>query len=167
MKARSESISSIAQLDLNNGATAELEALAAAGVGPNKYVPTQEWVSSWQKGLPLDPVLVAISELLPKVQALQDPKSSGPSTAVIGLLHSASLADVLPPCGPVVPRRFQWSLASHVWLTSLLWGDIYVAGLSASGGWINTSVKLFGVRQAPVKGAREQVGRVLKMIGVV
>lgn len=28
----------------------EIMKVAAAGVGPNKYVPTQEWVSSWQKG---------------------------------------------------------------------------------------------------------------------
>lgn len=28
----------------------ELIKIAAAGVGPNGYVPTQEWVSSWQKG---------------------------------------------------------------------------------------------------------------------
>lgn len=28
----------------------ELMAVAAAGVGPNNYIPTQEWVSSWQKG---------------------------------------------------------------------------------------------------------------------
>ena len=28
----------------------ELMKVAAAGVGPNAYVPTQEWVSSWQKG---------------------------------------------------------------------------------------------------------------------
>ena len=28
----------------------ELMKVAQAGVGPNRYVPTQEWVSSWQKG---------------------------------------------------------------------------------------------------------------------
>lgn len=28
----------------------ELLRIADAGVGPNGYVPTQEWVSSWQKG---------------------------------------------------------------------------------------------------------------------
>ena len=28
----------------------ELLRMASAGVGPNNYVPTQEWVSSWQKG---------------------------------------------------------------------------------------------------------------------
>ena len=28
----------------------ELMKVALAGVGPNSYIPTQEWVSSWQKG---------------------------------------------------------------------------------------------------------------------
>lgn len=28
----------------------ELMKVAEAGVGPNSYIPTQEWVSSWQKG---------------------------------------------------------------------------------------------------------------------
>ena len=28
----------------------ELMKVAQAGVGPNRYVPTQEWVASWQKG---------------------------------------------------------------------------------------------------------------------
>ena len=28
----------------------ELLKVALAGVGPNGYIPTQEWVSSWQKG---------------------------------------------------------------------------------------------------------------------
>ena len=28
----------------------ELLRIADAGVGPNGYIPTQEWVSSWQKG---------------------------------------------------------------------------------------------------------------------
>jgi hypothetical protein len=54
--------------------------------------------------LPLDPVLVAISELLPKIQ---ETKVGGPSIKVINLLKGVSLADVLPPVQPVVPRRFQ------------------------------------------------------------
>jgi hypothetical protein len=29
----------------------ELMRVAQSGVGPNGYIPTQEWVSSWQKGL--------------------------------------------------------------------------------------------------------------------
>ncbi|KAK8864156.1 hypothetical protein IAR55_001402 [Kwoniella newhampshirensis] len=144
----------------------ELIKVAQAGVGPNGYVPTQEWVSSWQKGLPLDPVLVAISELLPKIQESQ-PRVGAPSSKVINILKGFSLSEVLPPAPPIVPRRFQWSSASCVWFTSLLWGDIYVAGLTSIGIWRDTTVRLFGVKQAPVKGRGVQVGRVLKMIGVV
>ncbi|EEB98573.1 hypothetical protein MPER_01895, partial [Moniliophthora perniciosa FA553] len=44
----------------NNGS---LERLAASGVGRNGFVPTQEWVASWQQGLPLDIVMLTISEL--------------------------------------------------------------------------------------------------------
>jgi hypothetical protein len=145
----------------------ELMQVASAGVGPNGYVPSQEWVTSWQKGLPLDPVLVAISELLPKIQDSQPPRTGGPSAKVFNILKGLSLADVLPPAPPMVPRKFQWSPQSCVWLTSLLWGDIYVAGLQALGVWKDTTVRLFYVKQAPVKSRGPQVDRVLKMIGVV
>lgn len=166
----------------------ELMKIAAAGVGPNGYVPTQEWVSSWQKGyvasffsstppphpanhttlnsLPLDPVLVAISELLPKIQETQ-PLVGAPSEKVFNILKGVELGDVLPPAPPVMPRRFQWSPASSIWLTSLLWGDIYVAGLTSIGAWKDTQVRLFGIKQAPVRGRGAQVNRVLKMMGVV
>lgn len=145
----------------------ELLKVAAAGVGPNGYVPTQEWVSSWQKGLPLDPVLVAISELLPRFQDSQPATRGGPSPKVFNLLKDATLTDVLPPAPPVVPRRFLWSPQSCVWLSSLLWGDIYIAGLTnPTGVWRDTTVRLFGVKQAPSKRG-VQVDRVLKMIGVV
>ena len=43
MRERSASQSTLA-------AENELHRLAMSGIGPNGYVPTQEWVSSWQKG---------------------------------------------------------------------------------------------------------------------
>jgi len=58
--------------------------------------------------LPLDPVLVAISELLPKIQDSQS-RAGAPSSKVLNLIKGASLVDVLPPTPPVVPRRFQVS----------------------------------------------------------
>ncbi|GHJ86806.1 hypothetical protein NliqN6_3208 [Naganishia liquefaciens] len=131
--------------------SAELHQLALQGIGPNGYVPTAEWVASWQKGLPLDPVLVAISELLPKIQEIQPLSSAGPNRAVLDYLRNASLKDVLP-MHVHNPRKFQWSVASTIWLTSLLWGDIYVQALPTFSG---TSVKLFGIRQA-APSRREQ-----------
>lgn len=56
--------------------------------------------------LPLDPVLVAISELLPKIQDSQS-RAGAPSSKVLNLIKGASLVDVLPPTPPIMPRRFQ------------------------------------------------------------
>ena len=42
----------------------------------------------------------------------------------------------------------QWSDASIVWLTSLIWGEIYVRGMTPLGIWNNTSVRLFYVKHA-------------------
>lgn len=114
--------------------------------------------------LPLDPVLVAISELLPRIQDTQ-PRAGAPSSKVFNILKGASLVEILPPAAPIVSRKFQWSAASCIWLTSLLWGDIYVAGMS-SGIWRDTKVKLFGVKQAPTRSRGAQMGRMLKRLGV-
>lgn len=59
--------------------------------------------------LPLDPVLLAISELLPKVQELQPATTPGPSRNVINYLRSATLVDVLPPHPAHNPRHFHVS----------------------------------------------------------
>ncbi|KAG9095774.1 hypothetical protein FRC06_009431 [Ceratobasidium sp. 370] len=130
--------------------TAEEEVAAAVALGKNGFVPTQEWVSSWQRGLPLDIVQIAIAELSPKIQELQANGSRASSTAaIIDLLRSANLSGVLPPVGPLAPRKFQWSDASLVWLNSLLWGEIYVRGTTPLGIWNATNVRLFGVKHTP------------------
>ncbi|KZP20792.1 hypothetical protein FIBSPDRAFT_919775 [Athelia psychrophila] len=127
--------------------TGSLERIAAAGVGKNGFVPTQEWVTSWQQGLPLDSVMLVISEVLPKVQELQFARDkANPTGAIMDLLRSISLEHVLPPAPPMAPRKFLWSDASIVWLTSLIWGEIYVRGMTPLGLWNNTNVRLFYVK---------------------
>ena len=44
------------------------------------------------------------------------------------------------------PSIFQWSEASLVWLSSLIWGEIYVRGMTPLGIWNSTSVRLFYVK---------------------
>jgi len=141
----------------------DLERIAAQGVGRNGFIPTQEWVTSWQQGLPLDPILLTIAELLPKVTDLQKPGTRpATSSAVLEFLRSATLRHVLPPAPPVNPRRFQWSDASLVWLTSLIWGELYVRGTAPLGIWNGTNVKLFGVRHTPQpRGVGETVQNVV------
>lgn len=121
--------------------------MAAAGVGRNGFLPTQEWVTSWQQGLPLDTVMLVISELLPKIQNLQGGRQKANSAgAITDFLQSVTLIDVLPPAPVLYPRRFVWSDASIVWLTSLIWGGVYVHGMSPLGIWNSTSVRLFFVK---------------------
>ncbi|KAI0807242.1 high-temperature-induced dauer-formation protein-domain-containing protein [Fomes fomentarius] len=134
---------------LSGDMTGSLEHLAAAGVGRNGFVPTQEWVSSWHQGLPLDNVMLVISELLTKVQNLQASlNATTANSAIIDMLRSVNIDHVLPKPGPLAPRRFMWSDASIVWLTSLLWGEIYVRGMTPLGIWNSTTVRLFYVKHA-------------------
>ncbi|KAJ7109144.1 high-temperature-induced dauer-formation protein-domain-containing protein [Mycena epipterygia] len=129
-----------------------LDRVAAAGVGRNGFVPTQEWVTSWQQGLPLDSVMLLVSELLPKVQEMQASRHRTTSTsAIVDFLATVNLQHVLPPAPPLTPRRFMWSDSSVVWLTSLIWGDIYVRGMTPLGIWNATNVRLFYVKHAPTQ----------------
>ncbi|PCH38345.1 hypothetical protein WOLCODRAFT_96951 [Wolfiporia cocos MD-104 SS10] len=129
--------------------TGSLESLAATAVGRNGFVPSQEWVTSWQQGLPLDPIMLVISELLPKIQEVQASiNPANANAAVVDLIRSADLQHILPKPPPLAPRRFLWSDASIVWLTSLLWGEIYVRSMSPLGVWNSTTVRLFYVKHA-------------------
>ncbi|KAG8817632.1 hypothetical protein FRC17_011140, partial [Serendipita sp. 399] len=125
------------------------ERAAAAAVGKNGFVPTQEWVTSWQRGLPIDPILLTITELLPKVQQIQSSMNRPSSSpAVLDFLRVVDLKRTLPQPPLVQLRPFLWTESSLVWITSLIWGDIYVKGMSPLALWNGTNVRLFYVKQA-------------------
>ncbi|KZS98946.1 hypothetical protein SISNIDRAFT_499612 [Sistotremastrum niveocremeum HHB9708] len=138
------------QRSMSGDITGSLERLAAAGVGRNGFVPTQEWVTSWQQGLPLDTIMLTIAELKPKIHRLQASVSKAKATtAALDFLRSANLIGVLEPAPSLNPRRFVWSDASLVWLSSLIWGEIYMRGISPLGIWNTTNVRLFHVKHTP------------------
>ncbi|KAH9985576.1 high-temperature-induced dauer-formation protein-domain-containing protein [Russula vinacea] len=127
-----------------------LDRTTATAVGWNGFVPTQEWVTSWQQGLPLDSVMLVISELMPKLQDFQVSHKSNPTGAILDYLGHISLKHILPTPPPLNPRRFIWSESSLVWLSSLIWGEIYVRGMTPLGIWNSTSVRLFYVKHAQI-----------------
>jgi hypothetical protein len=107
-KARGKLPERAASLGLNAAMNESLERIAQAGIGRNGFVPTQEWVTSWQQGLPLDTVLLTIAELLPKVQQLQSNSIGGnATTSILNFLKTANISQVLPPAPPITARRFQ------------------------------------------------------------
>ncbi|KIY67699.1 hypothetical protein CYLTODRAFT_396572 [Cylindrobasidium torrendii FP15055 ss-10] len=134
------------------------ERIAALGVGRNGFIPTQEWVSSWQEGLPLDAIMLMISEVLPKVQMYQASRNKTNAPAEIAdYLGTLDLEGVLPPAPPLAPRKFMWSDASIIWLTSLIWGEIYLRGMSPLGIWNATTVRLFYVKHQQTQAAPSQI----------
>ena len=67
--------------------------------------------SPFSHRLPLDSVMLVISELLPKVQRLQAAgHKPNPTSVIMDLLRSVTLTHVLPPAPPLAPRRFIVSL---------------------------------------------------------
>lgn len=114
--------------------------------------------------LPLDIVMLMISELLPKVQEMQSSQKASSASTILDFLGSVTLVDVLPPAPPLSPRRFvvrnrnfqsslfssylKWSDASIVWLTSLIWGEIFVRGMTPLGVWNSTNIRLFYVKHS-------------------
>lgn len=99
-------------------------------------------VLCFKTSLPLDPVLVAISELLPKIRETQ-PLVGAPSEKVFNILKDVELADVLPPAPPITPRRFQvrppfffFTLLNRTDLLTVVARIMYLAHLSSLGGYL-------------------------------
>ncbi|KDR73482.1 hypothetical protein GALMADRAFT_227930 [Galerina marginata CBS 339.88] len=120
---------------------------APLSIGRNGFVPTQEWVTSWQQGLPLDTVMLFVSDVIQRVEDMQRHRTI-PSAEVIKFLASINLDHIIPTKPPIAARRFMWSDASLVWLTSLIWGEIYVRGMTPLGIWNATNVRLFFVKHS-------------------
>ncbi|GAA5892192.1 hypothetical protein JCM8208_001471 [Rhodotorula glutinis] len=182
---RALSISSVADLSLTGspslgaGAGSSRASLAlyedeAAGerpfVGKNGFVPSEDWVASWRDGLPLDTLLVLLSELRPLL-AEHDPSfpstSAPPSSATIAhlrtLLVSPLLTALLPPSSTrAEPKMRPWvgSPAATTWLASLLYGRLYLAILAYVRDTL--PVQLFAVASAPsaASGGRARAGLV-------
>jgi hypothetical protein len=121
---------------------------AATTIGRNGFVPTQAWVTSWQKALPLDTLQLTLLELVPKVQDLCSTISSKSNAddRVLAFLREQSLADVLPAASPVLPRQFRWTPQVTIWLRSYLWGIIYLCSSLPYGLYVGTNARLFQIR---------------------
>jgi hypothetical protein len=128
--------------------------------------------------------MLLISELLPKVQELQASRHKmNLTSAIMDLLGSVTLKHVLPTPPALTPRKFlvritlswmflsacshppQWSDSSIIWLTSLIWGEIYVRGMSPLGIWNATNVRLFYVKHAQTQPPRQITETVSRFLG--
>ncbi|GAA5901792.1 uncharacterized protein JCM6883_000399 [Sporobolomyces salmoneus] len=149
-KRRERSLSStlgtfnMSELSLNESVMTTTTSEEGQFVGKNGFVPTESWVSSWREGLPLDPILILISELLPQIS---DCPTRTTALDVI-LSSSPQILPFLPPCPtPPKPRRFLLSPPLQTWLASTLYGKIYLSHLDFLREVV--PVQLFAIQQAP------------------
>ena len=70
--------------------------------------------------LPLDPVMLLISEIMPKLQEIQSSHKTNPTGAILDYLGHISLKHILPTAPPLNPRRFIVSSCVSVILSSTL-----------------------------------------------
>ncbi|KAF8892642.1 high-temperature-induced dauer-formation protein-domain-containing protein [Infundibulicybe gibba] len=142
-----------AKRSLSSETTASLDHIAAAGVGRNGFVPTQEWVCSLI--FELCPDTEGLIRLLRGSKELQASRHKANSTtAIVDFLSSATLKHVLPPAPPLTPRRFIFELSVTVVgrvdrLVDIVdMGRNLRPGMSPLGIWNGTNVRLFYVKHA-------------------
>ncbi|RIA98985.1 high-temperature-induced dauer-formation protein [Glomus cerebriforme] len=121
-------------------------------VGKSGFVPTEDWVSSWHSHLPLGTILILLGELIPKIEAICVSQSINSDQPVLEFLRKITMVGILPPPQSILIRKFQWSEASVVWFSSLLWGQIYLAASNYLGVFNGTQVKLFFVKPSVREG---------------
>lgn len=157
--------------ELVNGFNDDELHLAASMLGRNGFVPTQAWVSSWHKGLPLDVLQITIVELVPKVEELcgRIGNKSNADERVLALLREQNLDDVLPNNSSgrtqdgndliksPQPRPFRWTSHVSIWLLSYLWGLIYVTSSIPLGLFNGSCARLFQLRVQD-KGPVNRIG---------
>lgn len=173
-RARSTSQSSFPSASLN-ASHADLTSLYSdagdADEGPyvskSGFMPTEGWVASWREGLPIDGILILVSECLSKISSLSSLSPGSNSAAIEKYLRSVNLDGLLPTSPPAKPRPFQTtSLHSVLWLMSLSWGNIYVQSLENTNSnnglsnWRDTHIRLFNVRQTAAGSLANGVGQV-------
>src|ERR1044071_6784455 len=109
-------------------------------------------VSSWHSHLPLGTILILLGELVPKIEARCVSQSINSDQPVLEFLRKVTMVGILPPPQPILIRKFQWSEASVVWFSSLLWGQIYLASSNYLGMFNGTQVKLFFIKPSIKEG---------------
>ncbi|CAG8581716.1 6258_t:CDS:10 [Paraglomus occultum] len=128
-------------------------------VGKSGFIPTEDWVSSWHSNLPIGNILILLTDLVPKVQQYCLTKSLISDYEVLDFLRKITLVGILPPPQPIYTRRFQWTEASVVWFSSVLWGQVYIAANSYLGVYNGTYVSLFSVKSDVKEESKKDVGK--------
>jgi hypothetical protein len=105
------------------------------------FIPTNEWLDSWKRYLPLDNILRIITTLSPQIQSLCTGNTTD-EVNILEFLQRSTLVGLLPVPHPILIRRYQPNEAVQTWLLSYLWGNVYLQHTNPPI-FLGTQVKLF------------------------
>lgn len=92
-----------------------------------EFVPTDEWLMSWKKRLPLTTSLRLLQYLLPQLEdACEKAGGSLDEDAIIYFLRTTTMVGLLPVPHPIVIRKYQINQFTHLWFTTFTWGVIFL-----------------------------------------
>ena len=126
-----------------------------AFVGKHGFVPTESWIASWREGLPLDGILVLLSEL--HITAADGDDDDDEEN--VEYVRTLDVSKLLPPSASAgTPRRrpFVPTRQSAAWLASVVYGGVYVRQLELLR---EMPVRLFAVEQVAAPGGASLLGR--------
>ncbi|DBA00246.1 TPA: hypothetical protein N0F65_007890 [Lagenidium giganteum] len=93
----------------------------------NAFVPTEEWLASWKKKLPLTTSLRLLQHLVPQLEEASE-KAGGSldEDAMLYFLRTTTMVGLLPVPHPIVIRKYQINQFTHLWFTTFTWGVIFL-----------------------------------------
>ncbi|CAK4732153.1 unnamed protein product [Aphanomyces euteiches] len=122
-------VPSVAALTALNDAPIDEEEQTAPAPIPVKFTPTEEWLQSWKKKLPINTSLRLLQYLVPQLEdACERAGGSLDETAMLVFLRSTTMVEVglLPVPHAIVIRKYQTNQFTNLWFTTFTWGVIFL-----------------------------------------
>jgi hypothetical protein len=128
-----------------------IEAVAEDALDSNKeqFVPSPEWLQSWQSRLPINTVLRYLSSVVPQLNDVVSGDAND-SQALLAFLKRTTAVGLLPVPHPILIRRYHSTAASALWLHSHIWGVLLVHNLRPIPLW-STGVRLVQLHSSAEK----------------
>ncbi|PWN47453.1 hypothetical protein IE53DRAFT_390420 [Violaceomyces palustris] len=115
----------------------------------SEFLPTQGWVQTWNRSLPLSKIQRLILSTLPGIRKICE--GGNQDQRILALLRELDPEILLEEEGESLfesrVRRWNWTPPAWVWFRSFLWGRIYVHSLLPFSIWSGTRVRLFRIHQ--------------------
>jgi len=109
-----------------------------------KFVPTNAWVESWQKQLPLMTIVRFLKAIVPQVKSMVN-NNAEDETRILAYLDSTTIVGLLPLPHPIILRKFWPTSHALNWFHCYMWGVVFLKNLTSGTTFLDTEIKLFVV----------------------